>query len=120
MSEFLWCLYRYNTYTDGLADDAIPLLETFPVARKTPKGVFIRTYAGEKYVLAGSGGKRFAYDTKEAALASFIARKRRMLEILTHTHDTTKTALDVAKAMQAKGLTEAPQEKKPCALGFLA
>lgn len=59
----------------GGASHEIKLRE-FDVIKHTPKGVWIYVGWGKRFVLA-SATKQFACPTKEAAMVSFIARKRR-------------------------------------------
>lgn len=113
MTDSLGVLYRYDSYTSGEAATTKPFCQDYPVKRVTRCGVVLDIYGQEKFVLNGSAGKRFAYPTKEAALASFIRRKQRRLQHLAHAHDRELAALAVAKSMREQGLTEAPEDKSP-------
>lgn len=73
-------LYRYNSNQD------VVLLDAYQVVRRTPKGVWVKVAPGYpkdklKFVL-NDAVKRFAYETRDDARTSFLARKRRQLSIL--------------------------------------
>lgn len=76
-------LYRFD---GGMIDNRLEVVE-FQVLRETPKGYWINlAYGGymmksEKWVSKISR-KRFAYPTKDEALDSFIARKKKQIQIL--------------------------------------
>ena len=53
----------------------------YKVVRRTPKGVWLDYYGTEKFVLRDAH-KRWACPTKEEAMESFWARKRRQVKIL--------------------------------------
>ena len=76
-----------------------PTPREFPVIKKTPAGFIISTWRGPVFVLSGDG-KRFAYPTKETALASYIACKKRQVKILTAQLDRAKTNLETATKRQ--------------------
>lgn len=71
----------------------------YRVLRHTPKGVWLEdhTQPGGRFVLKDSR-KRFACPTKEEAIESFIARKRRQCEILKAQLDHVERVLTVAGA----------------------
>lgn len=83
-------LFRY----DGLVGDTLSagfeaeiILQEFEILRFTYSGVWIQRWRGgegkeyEKFVLLRAR-KRFAYETKELALESFIAKKKKQRKIL--------------------------------------
>ncbi len=77
-------LYRYEGTHWG--DEGGPVssrlyAHTFHVVKETPKGCWIDVYGKRKFIL-NDAVKRYAYPTKELALQSFIARKRRQCAIL--------------------------------------
>lgn len=78
-------LYRYDgvAYEESFEPKAYLCLDNFRVTKRTAKGCWIDVYGEDKFVLDGDG-KRYAYATKELALASLIARKRRQCAILRH------------------------------------
>lgn len=53
----------------------------YPVTRRTPRGVWLDCHGLPRFVLAGAR-KRFACPTREEALESFRARKRRQARLL--------------------------------------
>jgi hypothetical protein len=77
-------LYRYER------DDApyyswdpyIVFLKEFEVTKETPKGFWVNDdYGKKKFVLSSENSrKRFAYETKEQALANFIARTEKSIK----------------------------------------
>lgn len=69
-------LYRYENQYDRIT------LYSFHVLKETPKGFWIDNWGKKKFVLSGDDGKRFAYETKEAALKSFERRKVLQIEHL--------------------------------------
>lgn len=77
-------LYRYTedfSFEEYENADELRLIE-FKVEKETKCGFWIRehkNYGKLKFVLSGDNGKRFAYETKEAALLSFIIRKERQI-----------------------------------------
>lgn len=84
-------LYRY---TNGTGD--VIVLDTYPVLRVTPAGKWIDVYGTERFV-RDKAHKHFACETKELALASFIARKQRQIRILRAQLRGAEAALTVAQ-----------------------
>jgi hypothetical protein len=89
-------LYRYEdrTYSLGLNqfDDPLPgytlkvELQEYRIIKRTPQGAWIvygswSMHTPKRFVLL-SARKRFACETKEEALESFKARKRKQIKIL--------------------------------------
>ena len=70
-------MYRYDCGTGEVI-----MLSTFPVRRSTPKGKWIWAFGKEVFVLNESV-KRFAHETKAAALESLRRRTARRIAILT-------------------------------------
>ena len=101
-------LYRYETSGSGTSRVALFREEYVPV-KETPKGWWI-DYWGDKGQarkwVSKTGKKRFAYPTKELALESFVARKQHMIAKLEYTLEMTKTALELAKQIQAGEKTD--------------
>lgn len=96
MSEGLKELYRYHEghYSEhGL----MLILTTFPIIKKTPCGVKIDVYGKQKFVNLGAQ-KRYACPTKEEALESFHARKRRQIKLLKHSLAKAEAALKLTDA----------------------
>lgn len=102
-------LYRYDDYSTG--DDYVTGIEiclrTYPVIRRTPKGVWIsrEAYGKQRFVLNGTR-KAYAYPTKEEALASFIARKTRQRLLLEFQLKRVAAALKLAKESTPETLQE--------------
>lgn len=84
--DVLWrveaCRYSYtidaDTDTYGVTD---PRLEItwYKVLKRTPKGARL----ADRFILL-SATKRWACNTEQEALASFVARKNKQISILTH------------------------------------
>jgi hypothetical protein len=90
-------LYAPSLDIDNLAGNvrvAVDLLE-FPVMKKTLKGVWLDVCGSKKFVLL-TARKRFACQTKEEAIESFIARKKRQILILKNQLRNAEAALDLA------------------------
>lgn len=64
----------------------------FSVVKLTPKGAWIRTDEGERFVLNGAG-KRFAHETPELALESLRARQQRRMGFLMRDLETVELTL---------------------------
>jgi len=76
------------------------VLQTFPITKKTPKGFWIDNLGIPRFVLSGAY-KRFACLTKDEALESFMARKKRQIKILTAQCKNATKALSEAKKIQS-------------------
>lgn len=77
------------------------LLKEYLIIKETPKGNWIRehgNYGKPKFCLKGEG-KRFAHETKELALKSFICRKQRQYQINKGLMKSAKHYLYIAEAM---------------------
>jgi hypothetical protein len=68
-------------------------LHKMPVLRRTPKGVWLDNYGGERFVLNGAN-KRFACPTVEEAQESFKARKEKQIRLLREQIRDAEEALD--------------------------
>lgn len=99
MTEFL---YRYEARVD-LFDTGMFGLELVehPIHHRTPCGAWI--WSGYKFVNL-TKHKKFACETKEEALVSFIKRKERQVAILAAKHDEAVKALALAREAEAKCL----------------
>lgn len=86
------CIDECGEWVSGTSYTTV-VLHTFQVSRKTPKGAWL---VSGRFVLDGSG-KRWAHATKELALESFIARKKRQALILESQLVGAKTALKIAE-----------------------
>ena len=79
-----------------LDDRTVVVIKEYPVVRETRCGVVIGLYPGrEKWVRYG-GRKRWAYPTREQAIDSFRARKRRQIEICKWRIECAEEALAVS------------------------
>lgn len=67
----------------------------FPVIRYTPKGVWLETFNGNRFVLL-TAYKKFACPTKEEALQSFISRKNREYTLYRNRMEDIERALELA------------------------
>lgn len=90
----------------GSGDLKVELRE-YPLVRRTPKGVWIDDYGHERFVLL-SARRKFACETKEDAMESFIARKRRQLEIYNARAERAKRAIRIARGESAVALAVRP------------
>lgn len=112
MTDEKW--YRYDDpYTDG----NLPFLTEIPVLRHTPKGVWLDKYGLKRFVLKAAN-KRYAYPTKELALASYIIRKQRQIQHAAAAHDRAKKNLDAAQRF-ARGEEPKPQSYQLHRFGLL-
>ena len=94
--------YRVDTEFGG----KLPVfVRPFKVLRRTPKGVWVLNDCEERFVLDGAK-KTLCYPTKALALQSFIARKRRQIQIVRAQLSNAENALAVA-------LGRVPQPPKP-------
>jgi hypothetical protein len=85
------CLYRYHEslYSEyGL----MLILSSFPVLSKTRCGYQIDVYGKKRFVNL-EANKKYACVTKEEALESYHARKRRQIRILKHALAKAEAAL---------------------------
>jgi|GEM_PF-3014061 len=82
-------------------------LKKFKIIKRTPKGAWLAFYDGlfledsKKFVLL-SARKKYACETKELALESFVARKRRQVRILGSCIKRAETALFIASCMERR------------------
>lgn len=90
--------YRYNDTLCANVGVRIYLYE-FNMIQETPKGYWIGYYNKKEKWVSKTAKKRYAYPTKEEALASFKARKERQIEILEHQLNRAKTALSKAEIL---------------------
>jgi len=73
-------------------------LVAYSIIRRTPKGcwVHIPYSVNEKRFVLTDARKKFAYETQEAALKSFIFRKNKQIEILTRQLRNAQRAREIA------------------------
>lgn len=84
----------------GSGRSDIRLLE-FEVLKHTPKGVWVGSWSNKRFVLT-SARKRYACPTKQEALDSFIARKKRQQTILRNQLQHVKTVLAMAENKEGR------------------
>jgi hypothetical protein len=83
-----------------------PMLSTHAVEKETPKGYWIADEMGRrKFVLKGRG-KRYAHETLEWALESFIRRREHYIIWLRHELRASEVVLGTAKDWAANGIPE--------------
>lgn len=97
--------YRYEEQVSGeWDDDFVSLvgqrieirLRKYPVIKHTPRGVWIIHNYGDRKFILNDSRKRFACETKEKAMESFIARKTRQASILRAQLRSVEKALSIA------------------------
>jgi len=93
-------LYSSGYYEGSTSHVTVNILN-YQVIRVTPKGCWVSDFYGSKprFVLNQSR-KRFAWATKEDALVSFIARKRRQIRIVRAQLGNAENALFQAEQLQ--------------------
>lgn len=112
-------LYRY---VDDKSSNLLSLVEVnckkYNVIKETEKSYLINIYNhsnskyGNKYVLktTSSSRKRYAYDTKEAALVNYITRRRKQIKLLTYqlreAEEGLKQAVKIREEMGLEVLKE--------------
>ena len=100
------CLWRYidtdisyeGQWPPNIVIDPIK----YDVKKTTPKGVWIYAGLDKKFVLL-SARKKFAHPTKEEALDSFIARKKRQMSIVRYQFTRAEIALRKARDLIKEG-----------------
>lgn len=117
--------YRYEIKVDGSpidpddpwrwGTDLIVCLKQFPVIRRTPCGAWLRDgLAGKKWT-STTCRKRYAHETKEAALEAFLARRRKQRRILHDQIKVCRKALRVAEnhaeELLKNGIARTPFER---------
>ena len=112
MKDEYW--YRYHDYrvAEYIYDDdsftsskTKVVLQEVPVNHYTPKGVWL-DWGGPKFVLKDAR-KRFACPTKEEAMVSFMARKKRQRGILKAQLVHVEDAIEIAKEMSNEDVNQA-------------
>jgi len=90
----------------GTSDPEL-VLRKYTVIRRTPKGAWIREYGRDRFVLL-TARKRFACNTKDEALESFIARKEAQIRKLRG--QLKKAKADLALGLRHKEAAVLPDE----------
>lgn len=92
--------YRYSDSRFKYGEYTI-VLEQFILIKETPQGYWItdewdHTHEFKRWV-SKHGRKRYAYPSKKEALESFLARKKRQIEILKAQLHGAEVALEIGK-----------------------
>ena len=100
------CWYRYEdvAYSPGADEYGDPLpgstmrvhLREFEVLKRTPKGAWLNAWRGKRFVRS-EARKQYACATKEAALASFKARKQAQIRIYEARVCSARAALEIVE-----------------------
>ena len=101
--------------------------ERYPVIKETPKGVWLqlsgfrnfRSMEPEKRWVSRSSRKQFACPTKEEAMTSFLARKRRQAGIYRARAAYAEHALAVGREMQKREVQSIETDLEPTFKSFL-
>lgn len=98
-------LYRYFDQDFGLAfwghKPELPRPREFRVVKRTKQGAWIsQGFWGEPKFVRLTARKKWACETKEAALESFIARKNRQIRILKAQLERAQDNLAAAKGAE--------------------
>ncbi len=89
-------LYRVDSSANGLlASNSFLFASEYAIIRTTPKGVWVQAWGVKKFIL-NNARKRFAYPTLEEAKVSFIARRRKYVQILEAKIENAKHDIEVA------------------------
>lgn len=104
MSDGVKALYRYDAEfweeCEGGSIEGEIKLFSYLVRRETPGGYWISVNSARKLKwVSNYARKRFAYPSKRAALISFVARKRKQVEILGYNLRTMQGAVRKAEEM---------------------
>ena len=105
--------YRYIDSDQEWSRDPYEL--TLRVIRYTPKCVVLDLW-GREYRVLLNARKRFAYPTRELAMASYIRRKQVEVSIMSFRHDRARDNLAAAEAMRDRGMV---RERTPSFTDFL-
>ena len=132
MTDETQTFYRYEerTYSRGCDEVDNPYpgynlaleLSEYQVVKRTPKGVWLsRAWGGSQYLniqpslssdrrfMRLGTRKQFAHLTKEEALRSFRARKKRQLKILKAQMKCAERALEMADRIEESGGQSVPR-----------
>lgn len=112
MKFYRYTAVEYATY-DSLRDEYVsplfpdPRIECteYELVSETPCGYWIRQRYGNKFWVSKTARKRYAYPTKQEALANYIARTKRYIQILSSRLDSAKVALARAERAAETGST---------------
>lgn len=76
-------------------------MREYPVLRHTPKGVWLDDYSERGRFVLRDARRRWACPTREDAVESFLARKRRQAGILNARLEMVRSAIAHAEALTA-------------------
>lgn len=83
--------YFYRIQESLSSDCASLICWDFPIVKRTRHGVWLWVWGAKRFVLTDAR-KKFACATKEEALISFQARKKRQIHILEHQLEKARRA----------------------------
>ena len=96
----------YRIKGQATFDGEAIFIDSFPVLRHTPKGVWVQASWREEKFIAHSWRKKWAHPTVEEAIESFRRRQLRRIEILEAQLNATRIRLDIIKQIHAEGITD--------------
>lgn len=96
----------YTLTLDGSTPESKPrcTIRHCRVVRTTPSGVFVDKGYGEHVFINKRWNKQYAHPTKEEALQSFIARRKRWLRLLKRDLERAERELKFAEQMATVGV----------------
>lgn len=98
-------MYRYEDMLESynhLSPKIRVILLKYFVKRHTPKGKWIDMGFGDEKFVLNDSKKRFAHETKEDAIQSFIKRKERQKRILSSQLEHAIDALEIAQKLKGE------------------
>ncbi len=87
-------MYRCYDSRTNLGVDVY--LAKYKIIKETPKGKWVGHSEYSKRFVLNNSRKRYAWETKEKAIESFISRKKRQIEILRMQLSDAEMAYDMA------------------------
>lgn len=96
MTGFLWRAYHINWF-----DEVKVIFEPFPIRKRTPCGawIYLDVQARSHFVNL-KANRKFAHETREKALESFIRRRAAIINILEDRLADAQEALKTAHEMR--------------------
>ena len=124
----LYYLYRFEDHRVSVGYDEINdcsigsraevTLRAYKIIKRTPKGAWIQDFCRKRFVRL-TARKKFACETREEALESFRARKRRQIRILQEQIGHARSALSRAERMEPKAMPAIKTHAYPVTLGSM-
>ena len=108
-------LYRYDTSSSNASQVGL-WCSQYQAIKETPQGWWIQAWVNGKLTkkwISKTARKRFAYQTKELALNSFIKRKKHMIAHLENSLAVTQTAYELALQIQKGEKTDSDSLPNP-------